>query len=135
MGRRVLVVAPEPLEDAPLAELTGPDVEVLVVVPASHLSFGQWLANEEDAARAEAGEAAARTEDVLAPQAGRVEAAVGDPDPVQAAEDALRTFAADELLVVLPDGGGRDPSWVERTTAAAFERLGVPVRTVARPGP
>ena len=51
---------------------------------------------------------------------------VGDTDPVQAIEDALRTFPADEVLVVTrPDD---DESWLEQDSAVeARERFGVPV--------
>ena len=49
-----------------------------------------------------------------------------DTDPVQAIEDALRTFPADEVLVVTrPDD---DASWLEEDSAQeARERFGVPV--------
>ena len=51
---------------------------------------------------------------------------MGDTDPVQAIEDALRTFPADEVLVVTrPDD---DASWLEQDSAQeARERFGVPV--------
>ena len=119
-----------------LAALFGDvEVEAKVVSPALDLSVGQWLANEEDGARAEAEQTVGETADTLAPEARVVDAEVGDVDPVQAAEDALATFPAEEIVVVLPSEGGpeRDPSWVERTTVGDFERLGLPVR--ARPGP
>ena len=64
-----------------------------------------------------------------------VEAGAGDMDPVVAAQDALRTFPADELLVVLPDGeSGRDATWLERAAVPGFERLGLPVRYVRASG-
>ena len=60
----------------------------------------------------------------------------GDTAPVVAAQDALQTFAADELLVVLPDGeGGREATWLERAAVPGFERLGVPVRYMRASGP
>ena len=50
-------------------------------------------------------------------------------------QDALQTFAADELLVVLPDGeGGREATWLERAAVPGFERLGVPVRYMRASG-
>jgi hypothetical protein len=65
------------------------------------ISFAQWLANAEDDARAEAEETARRA--ALAREAAVVEAGAGDTDPVVAAQNALRTFPPDELVVVLPD--------------------------------
>ena len=60
------------------------------------------------------------------PEAARTETEVGDTDPVQAIEDALRTFPADEVLVVTrPED---DASWLEQDSAReARERFGVPV--------
>ena len=62
----------------------------------------------------------------MAPEAGAVDSEVGDTDPVQAIEDALRTFPADELLLVTrPDD---DAGWLEEGAAAeAFERFSLPV--------
>jgi len=60
------------------------------------------------------------------PEAASTETEVGDTDPVQAIEDALRTFPADEVLVVTrPDD---DASWLEQDSAEeARERFGVPL--------
>ena len=64
-----------------------------------------------------------------------VEARVGDSDPLKAIEDALRTFAADEILVVAhPDD---EAGWLESGSgAAAKERFNLPVThvTVAADG-
>jgi hypothetical protein len=51
---------------------------------------------------------------------------IGDVDPITAIEDALRTFAADEILVVTrPDD---DATWLEQGTGqAALERFALPV--------
>jgi hypothetical protein len=136
--RRVLVIAPAGTPDAALrgyiAEEPGA-VELRVVSPASDLSFAQWLANAEDDAWAEAEETAQRAARALAGEAAVVEAGAGDTDPVVAAQDALQTFAADELLVVLPDGeSGREATWLERAAVPGFERLGVPVRYMRASG-
>ena len=69
---------------------------MLVVAPASDLSFLQWIASDEDRARAEAEQRARKVAELV----GAKEARVGDPDPVIAIEDALRTFPADEVIVV-----------------------------------
>ena len=72
------------------------------------------------------GDVASEAAGSLEPEAARTEAGVGDPDPVQAIEDALRTFPADEVLVVTrPED---DASWLEQDSAEeARERFGVPV--------
>jgi hypothetical protein len=124
----VLVVATAHVSDAVARERVrahgGKDAEVLVVAPASNVSPLQWLANDEDAARAEAAERAERVAGELPTDA--VETRVGDVDPVTAIEDALRTFPADEILVVTrPDD---DATWLEQGTGqAALERFALPV--------
>jgi hypothetical protein len=55
-----------------------------------------------------------------------VETEVGDSDPVQAIEDALRQFPADEVMFVTRPGD--DAGWLEKDSAEdASERVGVPV--------
>jgi hypothetical protein len=129
-AKRLLVVATAPVEASELREClrdhTGPDAEVRVVAPASNVSPLKWLANDEDEARAEAAEIAGQAEQAAEPEAARIEVEVGDSDPVQAIEDALRIFPAEEVLVVTH--GGDDASWLEKDTAEeASERFGVPV--------
>jgi hypothetical protein len=129
--RRLLVVTTAPIDDELLRdrvrEHTGPeDAEVRVVAPASDISPLDWLASDEDAARAEAADVAEQAGRAVAPEAGEVEAWVGDTDPVQAIEDALREFPADELIVVTRPGD--DASWLEQDAAAeAFSRFDLPV--------
>jgi hypothetical protein len=93
---------------------------MLVVAPASDISRLDWLTNAEDDARTEAGERA--DELAEATPTDDVEFRVGDSDPVKAIEDALRTFPADELIVVtLPD---EDAAWLEKGSAeAALKRF------------
>jgi hypothetical protein len=129
-AKRVLVVATAPVEASELRECvrdhTGPDAEVRVVAPASDVSPLEWLANDEDEARDEAAEIAGQAEQAVEPEAARVEVEVGDSDPVQAIEDALRTFPAEEVLVVTH--GGDDANWLEKDAAAeASERFGVTI--------
>ena len=128
--KRLLVVATAPVEASELREClrehAGADSDVRVVAPASDVSPLKWLANDEDEARDEAAEIADRAEHAAEPVAARVEVEVGDSDPVQAIEDALRSFPAEEVLVVTH--GGDDANWLEKDAAAeASERFGVPV--------
>ena len=60
------------------------------------------------------------------PEAARTEAEVGDTDPVQAIEDALRAFPADEVLVLTH--ADEEAGWLEQGSAEeARERFGIPV--------
>ncbi len=99
--------------------------EIKIVAPAADVSPLQWLASDEDDARGEAEQVAAESADAVSAE-GRVETEVGDTDPVQAIEDALRTFQADEVVVITREGD--EASWLEQDAgAAARERFGVPV--------
>ena len=132
--RRLLVVTTVPTDASLLRdqvrERTGDAAaEIRIVAPAADVSPLQWLASDEDEARGEA--------EQIAEDAGRavegeatVETEVGDPDPVQAIEDALRTFPADEVIVVTR--AGEEASWLEKDTdAAALDRFGLPVTRLA----
>ena len=128
--RRLLVVTTVPVEGGVLRdrvrEHAGADAEVRIVAPASDLSPLQWLATDEDAARDEAAQIAEAAEQAIEPKAGTVQAEVGDADPVQAIEDALREFPADEVLVVTRPGD--EAGWLEQDAGEeASERFGVPV--------
>jgi hypothetical protein len=131
MSRRLLVVATAPVDEETIREEVrrhsgDEEAEVRVVAPAADLSPLQWLANEEDDARARAEERAEETAAAADAEAARVEASVGDPDPVQAIEDVLRDFPADELIVVTRERD--DASFLEQDAdEAAYERFGIPV--------
>jgi hypothetical protein len=129
-AKRLLVVATVPVDESVLRdrveEHAGSGAEVRIVAPAADLSPLQWLATDEDEARAEAAEVASSAERAVEPAAERVETEVGDSDPVQAIEDALRQFPADEVIVVTRPGD--DAGWLEKDSAQeASERFGVPV--------
>ena len=132
MAKRILVVTTAParmesLRDRVHAHAGSEDAEVRVVAPAAEISRLDWLTNDEQEARAEAGERALAAGFAVAPDAASVYAEVGDTDPVQAIEDALREFPADELVLVThPD---EDAGWLEEGTAEeALARFDLPVR-------
>ena len=91
------------------------------------MSWLDWLTNDEDAARADAAQRAEAASDAAPTE--RVDAKVGDVDPLQAIEDALRTFAADEVLVITaPD---QQAEWLEKGLGKlAQKRFSVPVTQV-----
>ena len=129
--RRLLVVTTAELEPAALQERVrehagDAPAEIKIVAPASDISPLRWLASDEGDARGEAEQVAESAAAAVEGQAARVETEVGDTDPVQAIEDALRTFPADEVVVITR--AGDDASWLEADAgAAARERFGVPV--------
>jgi nucleotide-binding universal stress UspA family protein len=131
MSRRLLVVTttsadPEHLRKQVQEHAGSSDAEVRIVAPASDISPLDWLTNDENEAREEAADIADAAEQAVAPNARAVETEVGDTDPVQAIEDALRQFPADEVIVVTRPGD--EASWLEKDSAeAASERFGVPV--------
>ena len=102
---------------------------MLVVSPALNSPLRHW-ASDEDPARA-AGPAAARREPAAAPArtGSRRSGEVGDADPLQAIEDALRTFGADEIIISThPEGRSH---WLERgVVSGARERFAVPITHV-----
>lgn len=131
-SRRLLVVTTVPVDGDALREHLrshvgeGGDAEVKVVAPAADISPLRWIASDIDHARREAAEVAESTAEAASPEAHVTGAHVGDTDPVQAIEDALRQFPADEVIVVTPEGD--EAGWLEQDAAAAAdERFGVPV--------
>ena len=128
--KRVLVVATAPVDQealrSELSEKAGEGAEIKVVAPASDVSPLQWLATDEDDARGEAADIAREAEHAVEPEADRVEAEVGDSDPVQAIEDALRTFQADEIVLVTRSDD--EAGWLEKDAdAEVSERFGIPL--------
>jgi hypothetical protein len=109
-GRKVLVISTVARSPAVLREVVGGEIDELwVVVPVVHQSRLQWLTNADDEARERAeGEAA---ELARALPSKETESTAGDSDPLLAVEDALREFAADEVVIVTrPD---EEASWLE----------------------
>lgn len=127
MARRILVVttttAPGSEVDDVVREHAGLDAEIEVVAPASKISrLDRWTNAEDDARQGAAERAEATAESV----SGSTEAHVGDVDPLQAIEDALRMFPADEVVLLTPPDG--DASWLESGLGEkASERFSLPV--------
>ena len=116
--RNVLVISSVDRPVALLRKVLGENVDELrVVVPAVKQSRLQWLTNADDDAREEAEDAAASIDGATS---DKVEAEAGDSDPLQAAEDALAEFEADEIVVVTrPD---EEATWLEEGRAADIEQ-------------
>jgi hypothetical protein len=131
--RRILVVANETVGGRELlSEIrarsgTGKAV-VLVVCPALNSPLRHWV-SDEDEARAAAGERLDAS--LAAMRAAGLDATgeIGDGDPIQAIEDALRTFRPDELIISTHPAGRSH--WLERgVVEKARERFALPVTHV-----
>jgi hypothetical protein len=136
--RNVLVVTTVVADEAELGRklrrlLDDGDVTFRIVAPATKLSRLDWLTGDEDRARGEAREAAERAAGAVADDAEvRIDTTSQDTDAAQAVDDALRTYSADEIVVVTRPG--EDVNWLEdEAVRASFESFGVPVRHIELP--
>jgi nucleotide-binding universal stress UspA family protein len=131
--RRILVIANETVAGHMLRRMIlekSLDVreEVLVVTPALNSPLRHWV-SDEDEARAAAQERLGASLAKLAEAGVQARGEVGDGDPLQAMEDALRTFGADEIIISThPEGRS---NWLERgVVEKARERFAVPITHV-----
>jgi hypothetical protein len=131
--RRILVVANETVGGQTLRRMIlekSLDVreEVLVVTPALNSPLRHWV-SDEDQARADAQKRLDASLAKLAEAGVQARGEVGDGDPLQAIEDALRTFGADEIILSThPEGRSH---WLERgVVEKARERFAVPITHV-----
>ena len=130
--RRILVIANETVGgDTLLDEIRKRSegvAHVLVVTPALNSPLRHWV-SDEDGARVAAQERLDTSVAKLRGAGVRVDGEVGDAEPLQAIEDALRTFGADEIIISThPEGRSH---WLERgVVGGARERFAVPVTHV-----
>ncbi len=142
---RILVVANETVEGDELLRaiherVAGRPAELYVVSPALNSKLRHWT-SDEDAARDAAHARLERSIARLASAGLDARGDIGDADPVQAVEDALRVFGADEIVLSThPEGRSY---WLERGVVEAVrERFDIQVthvvvdleRTAAAPG-
>jgi GABA permease len=131
--RRILVVANETVGGGELLELLGRKAEgvreeMLLVCPALNSRVRTWT-SDEDGARA-AAQARLEASLVRLSDAGvTARGEIGDGDPLQALEDALREFPADEIVVSTHPPGRSH--WLEQgVVEQARLRFDVPVTHV-----
>lgn len=135
-GRRhVLVVAAEAVDEPGeveevLAACGDPDADLLVLAPARGSALSHWLSDLEPG-REEAQVVLVHSIAALTAAGLEARGQVGDADPLQAAEDTLRSFPADHVVLVTGDpaqdrAGGRAAGELGR-------RLGVPLTHLPRP--
>jgi hypothetical protein len=131
--RRILVIANETMGGDTLRRCItqkseGVREEILLVTPALNSPLRHWT-SDEDRARSTAQERLDATLERLRRDGVAVRGEVGDGDPLQAMEDALRTFGADEIVISThPEGRS---NWLERgVVEKARERFTVPITHV-----
>jgi hypothetical protein len=123
--RRVLVVATADAT-APsagrIAELAGDAADVRLLVPVRSRRLERWLSAEDDA-RTDAERRLAHAAGALVAAGLPVSGSVGDSDPGQALEDELRSYPADEVILLAERGDADE-------LGEAGERLGLPLERV-----
>ena len=131
--RHILVIANETVGGKPLLDeirkhTEGAHGQVLVVTPALNSPLRHWM-SDEDPARAKAQQRLERSLARLREEGIDAKGEVGDSDPLQAIEDALRTFGADEVIISThPEGRS---NWLERgVVSGARERFDLPITHV-----
>jgi hypothetical protein len=130
---RILVIANETVGGEALRQQIerrgeGQRSRVLVVSPALNSPLRHW-ASDEDPARAEARKRLDTSLERLRQSGIEADGEVGDAEPLQAIEDAVRTFGPDEIIISThPEGRSH---WLERgVVTGARERFAVPITHV-----
>ncbi len=119
--------AEAPVRQAPAASPAG-EYRILVVCPALNSPLKHWV-SDEDEARTAAQERLDRSLASMRTGGVTADGEIGDGDPIQAIEDALRTFRPDELIVSTHPPGRSH--WLERgVVERARERFELPVTHV-----
>lgn len=131
--RRILVISDgastsSAFTDEVVGRAAGRPLEVLVVVPALGSRLSHWTGDDQGRHDAEAN--LEQTVAALSEAGIGARGEVGSDDPVQAADDALREFPADELVFAThPDDHA---NWKERgVVEMARDRYDLPVAHVA----
>ena len=132
-SRRILVIANETVGGDELRTLLerkaeGVAEEMLLVCPALNSRVRTWT-SDEDPARAEAQSRLDASLARLGEAGVSVRGEIGDGDPLQALEDALREFPADEIVVSTHPPGRSH--WLEQgVVEQARHRHDVPITHV-----
>jgi hypothetical protein len=130
---RILVIANETVGGEALREQIerrgeGQRSRVRVVSPALNSPLRHW-ASDEDPARAQARKRLDTSLERLRRSGIEADGEVGDAEPLQAIEDAVRTFGPDEIIISThPEGRSH---WLEKgVVTGARERFAVPITHV-----
>lgn len=129
---RVLVIADDACTPADLAPaIAGPTTEAFVVAPPLGSRIARWTSDER--AYVEAADHLRTTLAALADLGVKAEGRAGSHDPLQAADDGLREFPADEIVFAVHPS--KHANWLERgVVESARARYAIPVKelTIAR---
>ena len=122
---RILVVSSSQLDRSVLTDVVAADDELFVVVPAVEQSRLQWLANDEDEARADAREVGESIGRAAPTEPSVVEVKPDAPD--QVVLDAIAEHQPDRIVVALREG--EEATWLEQGGLDEFPREidGIPV--------
>jgi GABA permease len=131
--RRIVVIANETVQGSALRQSiaqksAGYRARVLVVTPALNSPLRHW-ASDEDGARDSAKVRLAASLRALERAGISARGEVGDADPLQALDDACRSFGPDEIIISThPEGRSH---WLEANVVErARERFDVPITHV-----
>jgi hypothetical protein len=133
MGKKILALVSEPIDGEALKSAVGIDdaeeAEVLVVAPALDDSKARFWTSDADGAISRAEEVAEESVERMDEEGVDAAGDTGESDPLLALQDALTTFAADEIVVcVHPEG---KQNWLEEGLVdEARERFDPPVRHI-----
>ena len=130
MPTRILALVSEPVSGEALEQAVGAedarDAEVLVVAPALNTRT-RFVFSDPDPAIQRAEEVQQETVERMVEQGVDAAGDTGESDPLQAVEDALQTFEADEIVLFTHPQGQRN--WLEEGIVdEARERFDPPVR-------
>jgi hypothetical protein len=131
---RILVVANETIDGRPLLQeierrARGRQAEVRVVAPALVASHLKQALGDVDEAREQARQRLERSLESIRTLGVEVTGDVGDADPNLAIEDALRTFAANE--VIISTHPHERSTWLEKDVIERAQReLSIPITHV-----
>jgi hypothetical protein len=128
---KILVLTTEPvtadqLRAALPADSSPEDAEVMVVAPALHKNALRFWVSDADEAIAKADDVSHQSVEQLGAEGVAASGDTGESEPDEAIEDALKTFAADRILIFThPESEQRykedvDPEELQR-------RFGIPV--------
>lgn len=128
---KILVLTTEPvtadqLRAALPADSAPEDAEVMVVAPALHKNALRFWVSDADEAIAKADDVSHQSVEQLGADGVSASGDTGESDPDEAIEDALKTFAADRILIFThPDSEQRYKEDVDPDELQ--QRYGVPV--------
>jgi hypothetical protein len=130
VATRILALVSEPVSGEALEQVIGEEraqaAEVLVVAPALNTRT-RFMFSDADAAIGRADEVQEETVERMVDQGVDAAGDTGESDPLQAIEDALQTFEADEIVLFTHPEGRRN--WLEEGLVEEAEgRFDRPVR-------